>query len=293
MHGSTKLTALSFKNVSFTYDGDEENIVNALTNVSFDIQEGEFVTICGGNGSGKSTLSKLCNGLLLPDNGSVEVFGQTTTPDENDKSNKKVFEIFSTVGLIFQNPDTQMVSSIIEDDVAFGPENLGLPREEIELRVTESLRAVGMEEYRKHTPTRLSGGQKQRIAIAGVLAMKPKILVLDESTSMLDPDGREEVLNIVLKLNKENGITVLHITHNMDDCAFGSRTLVLKNGFLVFDGKPDDLFSDLDLVQKCNLELPPLQNAVHLLKGYGIDIDKPIKNEKELAQLLWQLKQKI
>ena len=153
------MTAISFKNVSFTYDADEDNIVKALSDVSFDVEEGEFITVCGGNGSGKSTLSKLTNGLLIPDNGKVEIYGIATEPDENDKKNKKIYDIRSKVGLIFQNPDNQMVASIIEDDVAFGPENLGVPRDEIEERITWALKTVGMEEYRHHTPTKLSGGQ--------------------------------------------------------------------------------------------------------------------------------------
>lgn len=287
------MTAISFKNVSFTYDADEDNIVKALSDVSFDVEEGEFITVCGGNGSGKSTLSKLTNGLLIPDNGKVEIYGIATEPDENDKKNKKIYDIRSKVGLIFQNPDNQMVASIIEDDVAFGPENLGVPRDEIEERITWALKTVGMEEYRRHTPTKLSGGQKQRVAIAGVLAMKPKILILDESTSMLDPEGREEVLATVQKLNKEEGITILHVTHNMEDCLIGNRALVLKNGVLVFDGKPEDLFSDFDFVQNCNLELPPLQKAVYLLKQNGIELPSYVRTEKELALALWQYKQKI
>lgn len=287
------MTAISFKNVSFTYDADEDNIVKALSDVSFDVEEGEFITVCGGNGSGKSTLSKLTNGLLIPDNGKVEIYGIATEPDENDKKNKKIYDIRSKVGLIFQNPDNQMVASIIEDDVAFGPENLGVPRDEIEERITWALKTVGMEEYRRHTPTKLSGGQKQRVAIAGVLAMKPKLLILDESTSMLDPEGREEVLATVQKLNKEEGITILHVTHNMEDCLIGNRALVLKNGVLVFDGKPEDLFSDFDFVQNCNLELPPLQKAVYLLKQNGIELPSCVRTEKELALALWQYKQKI
>lgn len=287
------MTAISFKNVSFTYDADEDNVVKALSDVSFDAEEGEYITICGGNGSGKSTLSKLTNGLLIPDQGKVEIYGTATTPDENDKKNKKIYDIRSKVGLIFQNPDNQMVASIIEDDVAFGPENLGVPRDEIEERITWALKTVGMEEYRHHTPTKLSGGQKQRIAIAGVLAMKPKILILDESTSMLDPEGREEVLATVQKLNKEEGITILHVTHNMEDCLIGNRALVMKNGVLVFDGKPEDLFADFDFVQSCNLELPPLQKAVYLLKQNGLELNTYVQTEEELAHALWQYKQKI
>lgn len=286
------MTAISFKNVSFAYDGDETP-VNALTNVTFDINEGDFVALCGGNGSGKSTLSKLMNGLLLPDSGNVIVFGDKTVSDDGESESKDIYKIRSTVGLVFQNPDNQMVASVIEDDIAFGPENLGVPREEIEERITWALRVVGMEKYRKHTPSKLSGGQKQRIAIAGILAMKPRVLVLDESTSMLDPEGRLEVMETVKKLNREEGITIIHVTHNMDECAYANRALVLKNGNLVFDGTPDDLFMNPEFVKDCYLELPPLQNAVYLLGQKGIKLNVPVHTETELSELLWQLKSEI
>lgn len=286
------MKAISFENVSFAYENDDDTPVYALTNVSFDVEEGEFVALCGGNGSGKSTLSKLMNGLLLPDAGSVSVFGEKTTSDENEKDDKNVYNIRSTVGLVFQNPDNQMVASIIEDDIAFGPENLGVPREEIEERITWSLKVVGMETYRKHTPSKLSGGQKQRIAIAGILAMKPRVLVLDESTSMLDPEGRVEVMETLKKLNQEEGITIIHVTHNMDECAYANRALVLKNGKLVFEGTPDELFANPTFVKDCYLELPPLQNAIYLLAGRGVKVNN-VHTERELAEKLWQLKSEI
>lgn len=285
------MSIISFENVSFAYENDDDTPINALTNVSFSINEGEFVALCGGNGSGKSTLSKLMNGLLLPDSGNIFVLGENTVSDEKD--NKKIYYIRSTVGLVFQNPDNQMVASIIEDDIAFGPENLGVPRDEIEERIAWALRVVGMEKYRKHTPSKLSGGQKQRVAIAGILAMKPKVLVLDESTSMLDPEGRVEVMDTLRTLNEKEGITIIHVTHNMEECAYANRALVLKNGKLVFDGSPDELFMNPSFVKECYLELPPLQNAVFLLKEKGININKPVHSESELSELLWQLKSAI
>lgn len=281
------MTALEFKNVSYSYEGDEEQIL-ALKHASFSVQEGEFVVILGGNGSGKSTLSKLAGGLLTPDEGEVLVFGESTEGKE-----KELFEVRSKVGMVFQNPDNQMVASIIEDDVAFGPENLGIPRDEIEERITWALEAVGMSEYRKHTPTKLSGGQKQRIAMAGVLAMKPKILVLDESTAMLDPQGRLEVLNTVKELNKKEGITVLHVTHHMEECANADRALVLKEGKILFDGTPDDLFSNFEFVENCYLELPPLNKIIYLLKQKNITLPGDIHTEQELAKAIWQLKSEI
>lgn len=281
------MVALEFKNVSYSYEGEEEQIP-ALKHASFCVNEGEFVVILGGNGSGKSTLSKLVGGLLIPDDGEVLVFGEST-----DKKEKDLFKVRSKVGMVFQNPDNQMVASIIEDDVAFGPENLGVPRDEIEERVTWALNAVGMSDYRKHTPTKLSGGQKQRVAMAGVLAMKPKILVLDESTAMLDPQGRLEVLNTVKELNKNEGMTVLHITHHMEECIDADRALVLKEGELIFDGTPDSLFSNFKLVESSFLELPPLTKIIYLLKQKNIHVPSDIHDEKELAKAIWQLKSEI
>lgn len=281
------MIAVEFKKVSYSYEGDEENIP-ALKNASFSVQEGEFVVILGGNGSGKSTLSKLVGGLLSPDDGDVLIFGESM-----EGKGKDVFSVRSKVGMVFQNPDNQMVASIIEDDVAFGPENLGIPRDEIEERITWALDAVGMSQYRKHTPTKLSGGQKQRIAMAGVLAMKPKILVLDESTAMLDPQGRLEVLNTVKELNKKEGITVLHVTHHMEECVDADRAIVLKDGNILFDGAPDDLFSNYQFVEDCFLELPPLNKIIYLLNQKNINLSQSIHSEEELAEAIWQLKSEI
>ena len=216
--------AVIFENVSYTYNDGEENAVKALNDVSLSVHEGEFLALVGRNGSGKSTLAKMMNGLILPDKGKVVSFGYDT------QNKDTIFEVRKRVGLVFQNPDNQMVASIVEEDIAFGPENLGVKREEIIERVDFALKSVGMEEYRKSTPFKMSGGQKQRIAIAGVLAMLPKALVLDESTAMLDPKGRKEVLDVVKKLNKEEGITVVLITHYMEEALDSDRIAVMDNG---------------------------------------------------------------
>ena len=282
------MKAIEFDNVSYTYEGDEENVL-AVENVSFSIEEGEFVTLLGGNGSGKSTLAKLMNGLLLPDRGHIRVFGADTATDDN----KEIYAIRSAVGMVFQNPDNQMVASIIEDDVAFGPENLGVPREEIEERIEWSLNAVGMSEFRKRSPVKLSGGQKQRVAIAGILAMKPKVLVCDESTAMLDPEGRKEVMRVLHYLNQNEGITIIHVTHHMEECADASRAIVLKEGKVAFDGTPSALFADHEKVKECYLELPALQYIIYLLKEKGVDLSDNITTGDELAEELCRSSSKI
>ena len=279
------MLALELKNVTYIYEAEEENPVVALKNLSFTIEEGEFVCILGSNGSGKSTLAKLLNGLLVPTEGKVFVYGKDTALD--DKQN--VYDIRSKVGMVFQNPDNQMVASIIEDDIAFGPENLGIPRDEIENRITWALEVTGMTEYRKHTPFKLSGGQKQRIAIASVLAMKPSVLVFDESTAMLDPQGRHEVMQVIHKLNAE-GMTVLHITHHMDEAEHADRVFVMEEGRLTFTGTPETLFADKSLVDRSGLELPVLYDVIDRLKKGGIEIPTDIKDERALAEAIWRLK---
>ena len=219
------MTAIKLENVYYAYEADEgEKPVNAVDGVSLEVEEGSFVAVVGHNGSGKSTLARLFNGLLLPDSGSVTVFGMDT------KDEKQIYSIRSSVGMVFQNPDNQMVASVVEDDIAFGPENLGLPRDEIIRRVDRALEQVGMSEYRKSTPFRMSGGQKQRLAIAGVLAIRPKVIVLDESTAMLDPKGRREVMDVIHALNKEEKMTVIHITHYMEEVLEAERVIVMDGG---------------------------------------------------------------
>lgn len=252
---------IKVENVSYRYKSYDSKPVDALKNVSFSVNEGEFLALVGANGSGKSTLAKHLNGLLLPRSGNVFVFGHNT------KDDKDIYEIRKNVGVVFQNPDNQMVASIVEDDVAFGPENLGVPREEIGRRITDALTAVNMLEYRRATPHNMSGGQKQRIAIAGILAMKPRVIVLDESTSMLDPAGRRDVMNVVKKLNKEEGITVVHITHHMDEIVDCDRVIVMKDGCKVFEDSPKELFKQD--VSQYKLTLPLINQIYVKLKERG------------------------
>jgi energy-coupling factor transporter ATPase len=254
---------IEIKNVSYSYK-TEEGETEAVNGVTLDIEKGSFVVFLGHNGSGKSTLAKMCNGFLLPDLGDVLVNGINTKEEEH------IYEIRSKVGLVFQNPDNQMVASIIEDDIAFGPENLGVPREEIIERVSWALETVGMESYRTHTPFKLSGGQKQRIAIAGILAMKPTVLILDESTAMLDPKGRKEVLETIKKLNKEQKITVILITHYMDEALDADKVVVLSEGKVLLMGTPREIFSQKEIINKTKLELPIATYVANELTSLGL-----------------------
>lgn len=273
------MEAVKFTNVTFRYS-DEENSF-ALKDINLSVNEGEFLAVLGHNGSGKSTLARLINGLLTADKGKVEVFSLAVEDEKN------LYEVRKNVGIVFQNPDNQMVASIVEDDVAFGPENIGVPREEIGKRITYALDAVGMSEYRNATPSRLSGGQKQRIAIAGVLAIKPRIIILDESTAMLDPRGRKEVMDVVLKLNKEEGITVIAITHFMDEALLADRAIVMSGGKIVMNGKPVDIFSDKDDIETYNLTLPTVAYISEKLKEGGMDIPMSLYPE-DLAEEIYK-----
>ncbi|MDD7458161.1 MAG: energy-coupling factor transporter ATPase [Clostridia bacterium] len=277
------MTAISIKNVKYVYNPKTEDELEALKGVSLDIEEGEFVALVGHNGSGKSTLAKMLNGLMLPSEGTVEVYGNLTTDDD------KVFDIRKSVGIVFQNPDNQMIASIVEDDVAFGPENIGVPREEIIKRVDWALSVVDMLEYRTATPFKMSGGQKQRIAIAGVLALLPKILVLDESTAMLDPKGRKEVMDTILKLNKKENITVVHITHHMEEVVCADKVVVMNDGFIEKVGTPKEIFSDIDLLNRCKLELPLARQIANKLSSEGLNLGDDILTEEELEEKLCQL----
>lgn len=277
------MTAIEFKNVFFSYaNGEErEDRKTIIDNLSFKIEEGDFVALVGHNGSGKSTCARLMNGLLTPTDGEVLVFGDST------KDKTKTFTIRKNVGMVFQNPDNQMIASIVEDDLAFGPENLGLPREEIDKRITFALEAVNMAEYRNATPFRLSGGQKQRIAIAGVLAISPKVIILDESTAMLDPKGRREVLEVIKKLNREENITVILITHYMDEVALFNRVVVLSDGKIVADGSPKEVYSKVDLIENVGLKLPRPTKLAHIIKEEGVNIGDVLTTE-ELVERLCQ-----
>ena len=279
------MRAIDMQNVSYRYAIDDATLV-AVEHVSLSVEEGDFVVLLGANGSGKSTLAKMMNGLLVPAEGRVVVYGDATDED----SDEVIFRIRSTVGMVFQNPDNQMVASIIEDDVAFGPENLGIPHDEMVERVRWALEAVGMYEYRRHTPLKLSGGQKQRVAIAAVLAMKPKVLVLDESTAMLDPQGRAEVMQVLRDLNRREHMTVVLITHHMDECVGADHALVMAHGGLAFDGTPAALFADEALVDRCGLELPPVAKVATLLHDRGLNIDGGISDMDALVQAICRLK---
>ena len=252
-----------------------------LTNVSYSYRVGEgqtveFVALAGMNGSGKSTLAKLLNGLFIPSAGDVVIDGINTRDEE------RTFDVRRKAGMVFQNPDNQMVATIIEDDVAFGPENVGIPREEIIERVDWALDAVGMTEFRTRSASKLSGGQKQRVAIAGVLAMKPDIIIFDESTSMLDPEGRAEIMDVAKKLN-ESGITVITITHNMDEAAQADRIIVLRKGRLVLDGTPKEVFASPE-VEACGLALPPAAAMQRMLEERGFAFGSTVTDEDELVE---------
>lgn len=265
--------------------GDADK-VRALSHVSFEIDAGEYIALVGRNGSGKSTLAKLFNGLFLPTEGDVLINGLNT------KDKKNLFEIRKNVGMVFQNPDNQMIASIVEDDIAFGPENIGLPPAEIRERVDWALDAVGMSEYRNSTPFKLSGGQKQRIAIAGMLAIKPRVLVLDESTAMLDPKGRREVMEVVRKLNEEEGITIVNITHYMDETLAAKRVIVLDGGSVMIDASPKEVFAHRRQLEKLGLAVPNLLMIEDKLRERGIEIQGDSFTIKELVTKIWQLSQK-
>lgn len=277
------MNAISIKNVKYIYNKNTEDELVALKNASLDIEEGDFVALLGHNGSGKSTLAKMLNGLMLPDEGNISVYGMDTADDA------KIFEIRKSVGIVFQNPDNQMIASIVEDDVAFGPENIGLPREEIVKRVDWALKAVDMAEYRHATPFKMSGGQKQRIAIAGVLAIMPKILVLDEATAMLDPKGRKEVMDTLTKLNEKEGITVVHITHHMEEVIFADKVVVMNDGEIAKIGTPEEVFEDTATLKKCKLELPMAREIADKLIKEGFELSKHILTEKQLEEELCRL----
>jgi len=275
---------IRFDNVTYEYPAEESAVV-AVRGVSLTIENGSFVCICGENGSGKSTLAKLMNGLLQPTSGTVTVDGRSTATEEESE----LFAIRQKVGMVFQNPDNQMVASIIEDEIAFGPENLGVPREEIGERISYALDAVGMTEYRHQTPYKLSGGQKQRIAIAAVLAMKPEVLVLDESTAMLDPKGRAEVMKVARELHRQ-GITIVLITHFMEEATRADRVVVMNEGRVVMDGTPEEIFRDREGIARYDLELPVTDAIAAELAADGFPIQDKIYSESALAEAICRSK---
>lgn len=272
---------IEFKNVAFTYESDEEQNEyeqkKVLDNLSFSIEKGSFVAILGHNGSGKSTVAKLINGIHFADSGEVIVNGQLAKDDDS------IFDIRRNVGMVFQNPDNQIVSSIVEEDVAFGVENLGIEPSECRVRVDEALKNVGMYDYRLKAPSKLSGGQKQRVAIAGIIAMKPMCIVLDEPTAMLDPSGRKEVLETIKKLNREDGITIVLITHYMDEAVQADRVIVFDNGKIKMDDTPENVFSRVDEVKALGLDVPQSTELVYRL---GIESENTVLNADDCVRLL-------
>ena len=276
---------LSARDVSFAYDNYEEKQLPpiVLEDVSLDIQPGEFVAVLGHNGSGKSTLAKHFNAILLPTAGTVYVGGIDT------KQEDRLYDIRQTAGMVFQNPDNQLVATIVEEDVAFALENLGVPPEEIRRRVDESLKAVGMYEYREHAPHQLSGGQKQRVAIAGIIAMRPKCIVLDEPTAMLDPQGRREVLRTIRQLGDQFGITVVLITHYMDEAAQCDRVVVVDNGKVILDGAPRAVFSHVEQLKKVGLDVTQVTELVWMLRKDGYNLPDDIIFEDECVQAIEKL----
>ena len=274
--------------LTFRYDTDQPALEPAVSCVNLAIRRGEFIAVLGRNGSGKSTLAKLMNGILIPTEGSVSVEGMDTADEDN------LVAIRRKVGMVFQNPDNQLVSNVVEEDVAFGPENLGIPSEEIRRRVDEALQAVGMTEYAHHAPHKLSGGQKQRVAIAGILAMKPDCIILDEATAMLDPRGRREIMDTVTRLNREDGITVVLITHHMEEAVQTDRVLVMEKGAIIDDGTPKEIFSHVEELKKAGLSVPQVTELLHELSWDGeiavkYKIPRGILTEEEAADCIMEL----
>ncbi|MBR2877426.1 MAG: energy-coupling factor transporter ATPase [Clostridia bacterium] len=266
---------IEFKNVSYKYSDEESEVIN---NLNIDFYSGQFTCVLGHNGSGKSTMAKLINAINYPSEGSVVSFGYNTSDEENE------IKIRQNIGMVFQNPDNQIVATIVEDDVAFGPENLGVPRDEIRKRVDEALRIVDMYDYRLHEPHKLSGGQKQRVAIAGAIAMQTKCIVLDEPTAMLDPKGRKEVMNALQRLKNEMGMTIILVTHFMDEAVDADRVVVMNDGVVCFDGTPQEVFAHTEELKSIGLSVPkPLELALELKKE-GYDLGEAVLTEEEFSE---------
>lgn len=272
---------IKINEVGFTYETNEYQ-AKALDSISLDIHRGEFVAIIGHNGSGKSTLAKLINGILIPSHGRILVAGLDTADGE------LIWEIRKTAGMVFQNPDNQLVATVVEEDVAFGPENLGLEQSEIRSRVDTALKTVGMYDHLKKPPHLLSGGQKQRVAIAGILAMRPECIILDEPTAMLDPVGRKEVMETVEWLNKEEGITVVHITHFMEEAIRADRVVVIEEGKVSLQGTPKEVFQEVEKLQEMGLDVPQVTLLAHRLRKKGVAIDRDILTVEEMVTNLWE-----
>ena len=276
------------RGLGFSYDAESESdAVVALDDISLTIDEGEYIALLGHNGSGKSTLAKLFNLILTPSRGELILDGKTVTSE--GLSDDEIYEIRKKIGMVFQNPDNQLVATVVEEDVAFGPENLGVPREELRRRVDEALATVGMTEYARHAPHKLSGGQKQRVAIAGVLAMMPRCIIFDESTAMLDPLGRREVTDVMERLNREQNMTVLHITHYMEEAARASRIIVISDGKILLDGTPKEVFSSVEPLLAAGLETPQGTELIHELRMLGFDLPKGCTTVGECTDAIFSL----
>ena len=281
--GIIRASKLGYEYLKYDDDGNVEQTSRAVDDVNLDIREGQFIAILGHNGSGKSTLAKHINALLVPTEGTLWVDSMDTSSEEN------LWKIMQRAGMVFQNPDNQIIGSVVEEDVGFGPENIGVPTDEIWKRVDRSLEAVGMVAYRHHSPNKLSGGQKQRVAIAGVMAMRPKCIVLDEPTAMLDPNGRKDVLKAVRELNEKEGVTVILITHYMEEVVFADHVYVMDSGHVVMSGVPREIFSQVDTLKKYGLDVPQVTLLAYELKKAGLRIPDGILTIEELVSALCQL----
>ena len=278
--GIVKASDVVYEYIRRDDEGNVEGITTAVDKVSLDIRQGEFIAILGHNGSGKSTLAKHINAILTPTEGTVWVDGMDTSEED------KLWNVRQTAGMVFQNPDNQIIGQVVEEDVGFGPENMGIPTKEIWERVEESLRAVGMYEFRKYSPNKLSGGQKQRVSIAGVLAMHPKCIVLDEPTAMLDPSGRKEVIRAVRGLNQVEGITVILITHYMEEVIYADRVFVMDQGKVAMTGTPREIFSQVERLKELRMDVPQVTLLAHELKKRGVALPDGILTAEELAEYL-------
>lgn len=278
-----KHVTYDYKKYVETEAGEEtQEVSRALEDVNLDVQEGQFVAVLGHNGSGKSTFAKHINALLLPTEGTVWLDHRDTSAED------ELWQVRQKAGMVFQNPDNQIIGSVVEEDVGFGPENLGIPTEDIWKRVEKSLEAVGMTAYRTHSPNKLSGGQKQRVAIAGVMAMRPRCIVLDEPTAMLDPNGRKDVLKAVRELNQQEGVTVILITHYMEEVILADKVFVMDGGRLVMEGTPREIFAQVETLQKYRLDVPQVTLLAHELKKAGVELPEGILTTEELVEVLCQ-----
>ena len=275
-----KARDLSFEYIRRDEEGNVESINRAIDNINIDIEKGDFIAILGANGSGKSTFAKHINAILYPTEGTLWVNGMNTAEEKN------LWDIRQSAGMVFQNPDNQIIATVVEEDVGFGPENLGIPTEEIWRRVEESLKAVGMLQFRHMSPNKLSGGQKQRVAIAGIMAMRPECIVLDEPTAMLDPNGRKEVISTIRELNKKEKVTVVLITHHMDEVIYADRVFVMEKGHVVMEGTPREIFSRVDEIKQYRLDVPQVTELAYELKKSGLNLPDGVLTVEELVEAL-------